>query len=101
MTLLRTCAAILILCFPAGIASPFAEGEARGEARLHLVQGSVTIPTDAQLDRLQRQSITTPPLDVSGPAPSNEPKARERHRDRRDRRIDHGGPGRGGACDDC
>lgn len=97
MTLLRTCVAVLMLCFPAGIAGGFAEGK----ARLHLVQGSVTIPSDAQLDRLQRQSITTPPLDVSDPAQGNEPKARERHRDRRDRRIDRGGPGRGGACDDC
>ncbi|MHB2208220.1 hypothetical protein [Methylobacterium sp. CM6257] len=97
MTISRACAAVLMLALPAGVAA----GSTRVEARVRLAQGSVTIPSDAQLNRLEREAITTPPLDVSEPPPGAEPGTQERHRDRRDRRIDRRLPERGGACDGC
>jgi hypothetical protein len=78
-----------------------AGGSTRVEARVRLAQGSVTIPSDAQLNRLEREAITTPPLDVSEPPPGGEPGARGRHGDQRDRRIDRRPSQRGGTCDDC
>ena len=56
---------------------------------------------DAQLNRLEREAITTPPLDVSESPPGAEPGTQERHRDRRDRRINRRLPERWGACDGC
>src|SRR3954467_12839351 len=44
---------------------------ARAEPRLLLAQAPIQIPSDAQLDRLERQGLETPPLydgDAKGPA---------------------------------
>jgi hypothetical protein len=96
MTMSRTRAVALMLLLLAGIP----DGSARADARLRLAQGTVTIPSDAQINRLEREAITTPPLDV-GETPRDEPGAAARHRDRREHRIDRRNPERGGACDDC
>ena len=97
MTIPGARAVVPMVFLLAGVAGGFT----RVEARVRLAQGSVTIPSDAQLNRLEREAITTPPLDVSEPPPGVEPGAQERHRDRRDRRIDRRSPQRGGSCVDC
>ena len=97
MTISHACAAVLMLALPSGIAGV----STRVEAPLRLAQGTMTIPTDAQLNRLEREAITTPPLDVSETRPGSESGAQGRHRDRRDRRIDRRLPERGETCDDC
>lgn len=75
----------------------FSGGSIRLEARERPAQSTVTIPTDAELNRLEREAITTPPLDVSGTPPGDGIGAPHR----RERRIERRSPGRGGACDDC
>lgn len=71
------------------------------EARERLPQGAVTIPSDMELNRLEREAITTPPLDVGGTPAGDGKGARARSRDRRDRRLERRTPERGGACDGC
>ncbi|GJE13593.1 hypothetical protein [Methylobacterium longum] len=93
MTRLQISTVTLMLAFVAGLAA----GSIRPEARDRPAQGTVTIPSDAELNRLEREAITTPPLDVSGTPPRGGGGAR----DRRERRIERRPPERGGACDDC
>ncbi|MGH1573504.1 hypothetical protein ACRAWG_26105 [Methylobacterium sp. P31] len=97
MPISGTRAAVLVFSLPAAVAA----GSTHVDARVRLAQGSVTIPSDAQLNRLEREAITTPPLDVGETPPRDEQGAQGRQRDRRDRRIDRRLPERGGACDDC
>jgi len=85
-------AALMLLC-PAGLSGQ----SIRSEARDRGAQDTVTIPSDAELNRLEREAITTPPLDVSG----TQPGGRDGPRDRRERGIERHAPKRGAACDDC
>ena len=55
------CLTLVLLLGPAG-------GTARAESRLLMAQAEVQIPSDAQLDRMERQGITTPPLYDGGGA---------------------------------
>lgn len=93
----RAGAALLMLALPSGVAGAVT----RGEAQIRLAQGGIAIPSEAQLNRLEREAITTPPLDVSDPPPGVEPGTQRRHRDPRDRRNDRRLPGEGGACEAC
>ncbi|MBE7198859.1 MAG: hypothetical protein INR70_13800 [Parafilimonas terrae] len=93
MTRCRVFIAALILSFPAGSWG----GSVGVEARDRPAQGTVTIPSDADLNRLEREAITTPPLDVSDTPPRGGTGAP----DSRQRRIERPSPARGGACDDC
>jgi hypothetical protein len=61
-------------------------GTCRAEPRVFVAQGTVTIPTDAQLERMARDSIATPPLDVSEGAQRAGQRAQTRQTDKRDRR---------------
>ncbi len=101
MTRFPMSAAFLILPLLTGL--PL--GSVRLEVRDRPRQGTVTIPSDAELNRLEREAITTPPLDVSGSPPRNGKAARDRPKDqsrvRRERRIEQTAPSRGSACDDC
>ena len=97
MTIPGARAVVPMVFLLAGVAGGFT----RVEARVRLAQGRVPLPRAAPLNRRAREAITTPPLDVSEPPPGVEPGAQERHRDRRDRRIDRRSPQRGGSCDDC
>jgi hypothetical protein len=89
----RPSIAALILCLLAGLSGGFI----RLEARERPAPGTITIPSEADLNRLEREAITTPPLDVSGAPPGGG----DGTRDRRARRIKRTSPERGGACDDC
>ncbi|WP_198293025.1 hypothetical protein [Methylobacterium sp. WSM2598] len=90
-------AAVLMLSLLAGAAG----GTGRAEPRVVLAQGSVTIPSDAQLERMQREAISTPPLDVSEGAQGGGQGARTRQIERRDHGGDRRRPKHDGACDDC
>lgn len=92
----RAGAALLMLALPSGVAG----AATRGEAQIRLAQGGIAIPSEAQLNRLEREAITTPPLDVSDPPPGVEPGTQRRHRDPQDRRNDRRLPGEG-ACEAC
>lgn len=48
----------------------------------------VTIPTERQIDRMERDAIATPPLDVSAGAQRGDQGARIRQMDDRSHRID-------------
>ncbi|WP_331315810.1 hypothetical protein [Methylobacterium mesophilicum] len=93
MTRSRPSIAALILSLLAGLSGGFTSLEARERP----AQGTVTIPSDAVLNRLEREAITMPPLDVTGTPPGSGDGTRER----RERRIKRTSPERGGACDDC
>src|SRR4051794_26711956 len=54
-----------------------------------LAQVEVQIPSATQLDRMEREDIATPPLDVSGsPVPRGSEQSQIRRMDRQDRIID-------------
>ena len=54
-----------------------------------LAQAEVQIPSDAQLERMEKRAITTPPLDVQGaPGRGLSEGAKIRQMDERARRID-------------
>ncbi|MFD0935951.1 hypothetical protein [Methylobacterium trifolii] len=61
----------------------------------------VTIPTDAQIDRMERDSIATPPLDVSEGAQRGDQGARIREMDKRAHRVDEKLLTDDGVCDGC
>ena len=62
---------------------------------------AVTIPTDAQIDRMERDSISTPPLDVSEGAQRGGQAAEIRQMDRRAHRVDEKLLKDDGVCDGC
>ncbi|WIU40304.1 hypothetical protein [Methylorubrum extorquens] len=62
---------------------------------------TVTIPTDAQIDRMERDAISTPPLDVSEGAQRGDEAARIRQMDKRAHRVDEKLLTDDGVCDDC
>jgi hypothetical protein len=72
----------------------------RAKARLLLAQAQIQIPSDAQLDRMEREGIATPPLydgDAKGPAGVG---AENRQMEEQARRIDEKLLG-GGICSGC
>ena len=76
-------------------------GAAQAGPSVHMAQGTVTIPTDAQLDRMERDSISTPPLDVSEGAQRGGQGAEIKQMHRRDHRTDQKLLKHDGVCDDC
>ncbi|WP_336489452.1 hypothetical protein [Methylobacterium nigriterrae] len=76
-------------------------GAAQASPSVRVAQGTVTIPNDAQINRLERDSITTPPLDVSEGVQRGSQGAQIRQMDRRDHRIDQKLLKHDGVCDDC
>jgi len=51
-------------------------------------QGEVQIPTDAQLDRMERGDIATPPLSVGAAGVNASEQSEDRSLDQQDRAID-------------
>ena len=87
------CLTLVLLLGPAG-------GTARAESRQR-DQGEVQIPSDAQLDRMERQGITTPPLYDGGGAREAGESAEIRQMDQRAHRIDEKLLDGGGVCSGC
>ena len=69
---------------------------------LVIAQGEVTIPSDAQLERMEERAITTNPLDVRGAraVPGGE-EAEIQQMDRRAHRIDERLLNNDGICAGC
>jgi hypothetical protein len=88
------CLTLVLLLGPAG-------GTARAESRLLMAQAEVQIPSDAQLDRMERQGITTPPLYDGGGARETGESAEIRQMDQRAHRIDEKLLDGGGVCSGC
>ena len=88
------CLTLVLLLGPAG-------GTARAESRLLMAQAEVQIPSDAQLDRMERQGITTPPLYDGGGAREAGESAEIRQMDQRAHRIDEKLLDGGGVCSGC
>jgi hypothetical protein len=71
-------------------------------ATIVAAQGEVTIPSDAQLERMEERAITTNPLDDRGaPAVRGGEEAENLQMDRRAHRIDERLIKDGGICTDC
>ena len=65
-----------------------------------LTQSEIRIPSDAQLEQLEREGITTPTLDVSGaPAMKGTEESQDQQMERRSREIDQ--KVMKGICSDC
>ncbi|GEP03421.1 hypothetical protein MOX02_14590 [Methylobacterium oxalidis] len=76
-------------------------GEAQAGPSVRVAQGTVTIPTEAQINRMEQDSITAPPLDVSDGVLRGSEGLQIRQLDRRDHRIDQRLLKHDGVCDDC
>jgi hypothetical protein len=74
---------------------------ALAEPHTHIAQGEVTIPTNAQINRLEQQAITTPPLDDSEGALQGGQATQIRQMDQRAHRIDEKLLKDDGVCDGC
>jgi hypothetical protein len=77
-----------------------AAGTVCAEPRLRLAQAQIQIPSDAQLDRMERQGIVTPPLDDGRGASGGGIVAEDRQMDEQAHRIDEKLLG-GGICGGC
>src|SRR3954470_19058941 len=84
-----------------GAPMPRTDQLAGGSGRpMRLAQVEVQIPSATQLDRMEREDIATPPLDVSGsPVPKGSEQTQIRRMDRQDRIIDN--KVMRGICSDC
>ena len=79
-----------------------AGGTAHAESRLLMAQAEVQIPSDAQLDRMEREAITTPPLyDGGGANERGGIGAENRQMDEQAHRIDERLLRGGDICSDC
>src|SRR3954447_13096277 len=78
-----------------------AAGTARAEPRLLMAQAEVQIPSDAQIDRMEREAITTPPLYDGGGGKQAGESAAIRRMDERAHRIDEKLLDGGGVCGGC
>ena len=76
-------------------------GVAQADPNVRTAQGTVTIPTEAQINRMERDSIMTPPLDVDDGVQRGSEGSKIRQMDRRDHRIDQRLLTDDGVCDDC
>jgi hypothetical protein len=71
-------------------------------ATIAAAQGTVAIPSDAQLERMEERAITTDPLNASGARPMRGGEEAEiREMDRRAHRIDEQLMKDGGICAGC
>lgn len=93
----RVLVAFMALALPFGtFGSPvWAEPHSR------IAQSEVTIPTDAQINRMEQQAITTPPLNDSEGVLQGSQGAQIRQMDRRAHRIDEKLLKDDGVCDGC
>ncbi|MGX9978701.1 hypothetical protein [Methylobacterium fujisawaense] len=89
----------ILLAFVA-LAPPFGNA-AWAEPRDPPAQGDVTIPTDTQINRMEQQAITTPPLNDSEGVLQGGQGAQIRQMDRRAHRIDEKLLKDDGVCDGC
>ncbi|MGW5841034.1 hypothetical protein ACWFZ6_23875 [Methylorubrum extorquens] len=80
----RVLLAFLTLAFPFGTFGAAAEAG----PRVRIAQEEVRIPSEAQIDRMERDAISTPPLDVSEGRQTGSEAAEIRQMDRRARSID-------------
>lgn len=71
------------------------------ESLVHMAQSEVTIPTDAQINRMEQRAITTPPLDVDDGTLQGGQAAQIRQMDQRAHRIDEKLLKDDGVCDGC
>jgi hypothetical protein len=77
-----------------------AAASACGEPKLLLAQAQIQIPSDAQLDRMERQGIVTPPLYDGRGGTDGGIAAENRQMEDQAHRIDEKLLG-GGICADC
>ena len=73
---------------------------AGAEPQIRLAQAQIQIPSDAQLDRMERQGIVTPPLYDGGGAADGSIGAENRQMEEQAHRIDEKLLG-GGICSGC
>jgi hypothetical protein len=67
-----------------------------------VAQAEIRVPSDAQLERMEERSITTPPLETSGaPRVRGGEEAEIRQMDERARRVDENLMKGGAICSDC
>ena len=95
MKLLPPCTCLTVLLLFGIAAAP-----ARAEPRRLLAQAEIRIPSDNQLEQMERQGITTPPLYDGKGTLDGGIAAENRQLDERAHRIDEGLL-RGGVCRDC
>ena len=88
---------ISAFCFGIALISSL---ERPGAPLLVLTQSEIRIPSDAQLERLEREGIATPTLDVSGaPAMKGREESQDQQMERQSRAIDQ--KVMKGICSDC
>ncbi|WP_149313740.1 hypothetical protein [Methylobacterium sp. P1-11] len=93
----RVLLAFMMLALPFGaFGSP-----AWAKPDTRIAQSEVTIPTDAQIDSMEQQAITTPPLNDSEGVLQGGQGAQIRQMDRRAHRIDEKLLKDDGVCDGC
>jgi hypothetical protein len=85
------------LAFVVLLAAPTAI--ARAEQRPAFAQAEIRIPTEAEIGRMERQSITRPPLDDNYRGDTGDQM--DRRLDKRAHRIDERLLGGSGICGDC
>ena len=73
----------------------------RAGPHVRVAQAEVRIPSEAQIDRMERDAISTPPLDVSDGAQTGGEAAEIRQMDRRAHSIDEKLLKDGGVCRGC
>ena len=95
MKLLSRGGCLFILSFSGTAVRP-----AYAEPQLVLAQAQIQIPSDAELERMERQGIVTPPLYDGGGANDGSIAAENRQMDEQAHRIDEKLL-RGGICRDC
>lgn len=93
----RALLAVMVLALPIGTFGT----AARAAPHLRLAQGEVTIPTEGQIDRMERDAITVAPLDVSEGGQRGGEAAEIRQMDRRAHRIDQKLLTDDGVCNGC
>lgn len=76
-------------------------GPSRAGPHVQVAQAEVRIPSEAQIDRMERRAISTPPLDVSEGAQTGGEAAEIRQMDRRSHSIDEELLGGSGVCSGC
>jgi hypothetical protein len=88
------------LCFGIALVSSLDWAGSAPASLFVLTQGELRIPSDAQLEQLERQGIATPTLDVSdAPAMKGSEESQDRQMERRSRAIDQ--KVMKGICSDC
>ena len=76
-------------------------GPSRAGPHVQVAQAEVRIPSEAQIDRMERDAISTPPLDVSEGAQTGGEAAEIKQMDRRAHGIDENLLRGSGVCRGC